>query len=134
MKTSLLKKALAGVSPLTRRFVRRQGEFAVRLHDLMAESGLSQRQLAEKMGKKESYVSRVLSGSVNPTLKTMVEFEVALGHEIIAIPYEGKAVLHQVSVPQWEFPATALYEEFLKKCSRAGEAAHYRAYGYSNVG
>ncbi|RDD29703.1 hypothetical protein CR161_02720 [Prosthecochloris sp. ZM] len=91
MKTSFLKKALEGVSPQTKKFVRRQGEFAVRLHDLMEECVMSQRQLAEQLGKKESYVCRVLSGSANPTLKTMVEFEVALGQDIFTIPYDGKA-------------------------------------------
>jgi len=136
MKPSCLKKALEGVSPLTKKFVRRQGEFAVRLHDLMERAGMSQRQLAEKLGKKESYVSRVLSGSANPTLKTMVEFEVALGQDIFSIPYEGKAVIYKVVVPQFEFPATSSsLEGYTTKSARAGGGARAVLYhDYSIAG
>lgn len=91
MGRSPLKTALAGVSPLTRRYVRRQGEFAVRLHDLMQERGLNRRQLAEEMGRSKSYVSRVLSGSANPTLKAIAEFEVVLGEDLMTIPGEGNS-------------------------------------------
>ncbi|KZK74439.1 MAG: hypothetical protein A3K90_08735 [Pelodictyon luteolum] len=135
MKPSCLKKALEGVSPLTKKYVRRQGEFAVRLHDLMERGGMSQRQLAEQLGKKESYVSRVLSGSANPTLKTMVEFEVALGQDIFSIPYEGKAFIYKVVVPQFQFPATSSLEGYTTKSARAGGGARAVLYhDYSIAG
>jgi len=51
---------------------------------------MTQRQLAEKLGKKESYISRILAGWANPTLRTIVEFEVALGQNIVEIPYQKK--------------------------------------------
>ena len=81
--TSLLKQTLAKISPYTKHFVKRQGEFALKVNELLDETGMTQRELAEKLGKKESYVSRVLSGWANPTFKTMTALEVALGIELI---------------------------------------------------
>lgn len=102
--TSLLRKAAAAVSPTTRRFVERQGAFAVRVTEIMKVSGITQRQLAEKLGKNESYISRIVAGWANPTLKTIVEFEVALGQNVIEIPCqqksEGSTVIGDDSV--WE--------------------------------
>ncbi|NTW82582.1 MAG: helix-turn-helix transcriptional regulator [Chlorobiaceae bacterium] len=45
---------------------------------------MTQRELAEKIGKKESYISRILSGYANTTLKTISELEEALGEDIIS--------------------------------------------------
>jgi ribosome-binding protein aMBF1 (putative translation factor) len=102
--TSLLRKAAAAVSPSTRRFVERQGAFAVRITEIMHVSGMTQRQLAEKLGKKESYISRIVAGWANPTLKTIVEFEVALGQDVIEIPYQKKSHVSTVIVDDraWE--------------------------------
>ncbi len=94
--TSSLRKVAATVSPSTRRFVERQGAFAVRITEIMKVSGISQRQLAEKLGKNESYISRIVAGWANPTLKTIVEFEVALGQNLIEIPYQQKSLASTV--------------------------------------
>ncbi|NTV46930.1 MAG: helix-turn-helix transcriptional regulator, partial [Chlorobiales bacterium] len=60
MSKSLLKRVMEKISPQKRNFVKRQGEIAVRIAELLTASGMTQRELAEKLGKKESYVSRVL--------------------------------------------------------------------------
>lgn len=68
--------------------------------------GWTQRQLAEALGKKESYVSRALAGGVNFTLRTIAQFEIALGVSLIATtdlhegtaPFYGPSVLHQPRV------------------------------------
>jgi transcriptional regulator with XRE-family HTH domain len=102
--TSLLRKAVASISPGTRKFVERQGEFAVKITEIMKLSGMTQRQLAEKLGKNESYISRMVAGWANPTLKTIVEFEIALGQNIIEIPYQKKNQISTVigSDTVWE--------------------------------
>jgi transcriptional regulator with XRE-family HTH domain len=53
--------------------------------DLMEEQRLTQEGLETQMGKHKSYVNRVLSGGVNLTLKTIAEFEEALGATIIEV-------------------------------------------------
>ena len=49
----------------------------------MAELGLTQRMLAEKMNCTQQYVSNVLKGKKNMTLETICMIENALGVEII---------------------------------------------------
>jgi transcriptional regulator with XRE-family HTH domain len=57
-----------------------------RIHELLAKEGISQRELASRLGKNEAEISRWLNGSQNFTLKTIVKLEVALRGDILAIP------------------------------------------------
>lgn len=92
MNTSFFQKFVEQIPPFTKKYVERQGEFAVKLSELLESTGMTQRELAEKLGKKESYVSRMLAGWSNPTLKTIVEFEVALGKDIVDFNLDVKKV------------------------------------------
>lgn len=49
----------------------------------MAELGLSQRMLADKMNCTQQYISKVLKGEKNFSLETLCKIEWALGIEII---------------------------------------------------
>ena len=67
------------VDPVERRLRRLLTRFSRRLlHVLNRRDGMTQAALAEQVGKDPSYVSRVLGGGVNLTLKTIAQFEVAL--------------------------------------------------------
>ncbi|MBI1183593.1 helix-turn-helix domain-containing protein [bacterium] len=57
-----------------------------RFQFLMESKGLNQKELAEKMGKREPEISKWLNGVQNFTLKTLCKLEIALGDEIISIP------------------------------------------------
>ena len=46
------------------------------------EKGMSQKQLAEKMGTKQSALSRLESGNYNPTLAFLRKVATALGSEV----------------------------------------------------
>lgn len=52
---------------------------------LLKETGLSQKEFANKMGKTEAEVSRWLSGSHNFTLKTLARISAVLGKDLITI-------------------------------------------------
>lgn len=67
-------------------------DIAVRLHALLRERGWSQSDLAGRVGKTKSYVSRVLAGTENVTLKTVAEFEAALGADVLTVPASEPAV------------------------------------------
>lgn len=68
---------------------------ANRVYDLLEQKGMSQKDLAKKLGKTETEVSRWLSGTHNLTLATIAKLSVALdddiimttGKQIIAKPY-----------------------------------------------
>ncbi|NTW53399.1 MAG: helix-turn-helix transcriptional regulator [Chlorobaculum sp.] len=85
---SLFQNVLDTVPSGTKKYVNRQLGFAATVSKKLKLVGMTQRELAEKMGKKESYISRILSGDANPTLKTIAELEVALGEDVIAFTLE----------------------------------------------
>ncbi len=86
MSKSTFERLLEEVPSIRRRFVRMQGDIATQIHKLLEEKGWTQRRLADEMGKRESHISRILSGGGNPTIKTIVEFEEALDAEILVAP------------------------------------------------
>ncbi|HEU0131800.1 MAG TPA: helix-turn-helix transcriptional regulator [Mycobacteriales bacterium] len=50
--------------------------------EVLAEQGVTQRELARRLGKSESAVSQVLGGDRNLTLNTLAEYLDALGHRL----------------------------------------------------
>jgi len=61
-------------------------DIAMRLHDILDEKGMSQKDLAKLMGKKESEISRWLKGMHNFTMKSIAKLQVALGENILSVP------------------------------------------------
>lgn len=87
---SLFKELVDRISPLTKRYVERQVGFAATVAEKLRLTGMTQRELADILKKKESYISRILSGDANPTLKTISELEVAVGEDIITFNLQCK--------------------------------------------
>ncbi|EOC1277710.1 XRE family transcriptional regulator [Cronobacter sakazakii] len=64
----------------------------------MEDAGLNQTDLAKKLGKSKAYVSQLLDGTRNMTLKTLADISYALGAEAkVCIIRNGVDVSHQVS-------------------------------------
>ena len=61
-------------------------EITMRIYLLMKEKGMSQKALAEHLGKKPSEVSKWLHGGHNLTLKTIAKIEAVLNADIINVP------------------------------------------------
>lgn len=51
----------------------------------MAKNDFSQYWVAKQLGKKGSWISRILNGKNNFTMKTILEFEKFFGEDIITI-------------------------------------------------
>ncbi len=81
---SLFQELVERIPDVTKKYVNRQAGFATTVSEKLKDTGMTQRELAEKVGKKESYISRILSGNATPTLKTIAELEVALGEDVIS--------------------------------------------------
>ena len=64
-------------------------DIAMRLHEILEEKGLSQKQLAQMLGKKESEISRWLKGMHNFTTKTIAKLQIALEETIVSVPKGG---------------------------------------------
>ena len=61
-------------------------EITMRIYLLMKEKGMSQKALAEHLGKKPSEISKWLHGGHNLTLKTIAKIEAVLETDIINVP------------------------------------------------
>lgn len=88
-----------------KRFIDKSLQIGDEIVRLLEEKGMTQRQLAEVLGKKESQVSKWLTGFHNFTLKTITEIEDVLGEDILLTYLEAKkrfgkmpVVLHQTVV------------------------------------
>ena len=57
-------------------------ENAYAIMDYMQDKGLSRNDVAEKLGVSPQYVSKILSGKVNFSFKTISEIEECLGIEV----------------------------------------------------
>jgi ribosome-binding protein aMBF1 (putative translation factor) len=73
-------------SPARRRGYERAGRtirLAMEIHELREKRGLSQRQLAERLGTTQSAVARLEAGNVSPSLPTLDKVAEALGVELV---------------------------------------------------
>ena len=56
-----------------------QNEIFREVHGYMQEKGITQKELAKKLGVSDAYVSQVLNGKFNFTLKKLIELGLAIG-------------------------------------------------------
>lgn len=60
-------------------------DVAARLDGVLKKQGVTQHELARRLGKRDSEISKWLSGRHNFTLSTIASIEVALGVKIVAV-------------------------------------------------
>lgn len=60
-----------------------------RIFEILETKGIDQRTLAQKLGKHESEVSKLLSGEHNFTLKTLLKIQSSIGEKIIEVTKEA---------------------------------------------
>lgn len=72
--------------PETRRYVHKNLMVMAEISRLMKEKGWSQKELAKKMGKTESEISKWMSGLHNLTLKSVAKLEVILDATLLEVP------------------------------------------------
>jgi transcriptional regulator with XRE-family HTH domain len=66
-------------------------KFTMRLHEVMQEQGISKTELARRLGVSQPYVTRVLKGSDNLTVGTMVKLARAVGASLQISLQESEA-------------------------------------------
>lgn len=99
MKRNLLfDECVASVPSDVRAEVSLNMDIANRITDLLKEKNMTQRDLAKRMDKRESEVSRWLGGSHGFTVSTLAKIEAALGEPIIEVckPYDGSFVFYPI--------------------------------------
>ena len=73
------------VSPEIMIEVQLSADIIARIDLLLKEKNMTQRELAQKLGKNESIVSRWTTGLPNFTLRTLSQLSVALGEPLIQL-------------------------------------------------
>lgn len=86
MPKTLLERLADQIDPVDAAYFDLADLVAERVGELLDERGWTQRELARRLGKAESYVSRLLSGGQNATLKTLAQLQHALGAQIVTTP------------------------------------------------
>ena len=78
---------IAARTPMqTRRSVTKMLDVADRIHTLLEQKQMSQKDLAVALHKSESEISKWLSGTHNMELKTIIRIEEALDADILMVP------------------------------------------------
>ena len=86
MKSKIAERIMSKTSEETKLFVKKYGDITVRVYQILKEKGITQKDLAERMGKTPSEISKWLSGEHNFTLRSLTRLEAELGTEIIYVP------------------------------------------------
>lgn len=84
-RNSIIGARRAIVSPEVRRRVDLTLLIVDRIHSILEEKGLKQKDLASMLGKKESEISKWMRGTLNFTIDTITSIENALGTPILQI-------------------------------------------------
>lgn len=74
------------MTPEMRRQMEMSVKIANRIYEILEKKGLSQKDLAQLLGKTETEVSRWLSGTHNMTMATIAKISEALHTDIIVVP------------------------------------------------
>lgn len=100
-KNPLFEKCLSNVAPEVREEVRLNMDIANRIYDILQARNMTQREFAALMGKRESEISRWLTGSHGFTTTTLAKIATVLGEPIVQIKHEPET--KYVFIPMGEF-------------------------------
>ena len=84
-RNSIIETRRSKVAPEIRRRVDMSFHIVDRIHSILEERGLKQKDLAYMLGKKESEISKWMRGTHNFTLETISSIENALGVSILQV-------------------------------------------------
>ena len=84
-KNSLFDQCVANVAPEVMEEVSLNVDIANRIYDLLKEKKMTQREFAALMGKRESEISRWLTGSHGFTTTTLTKISAVLGEPVVMV-------------------------------------------------
>lgn len=86
LKNPLLEKLRTEISPEDKARIDESFVIADRIAFLLKKNNLNQKQLAERLNKRESEISKWLSGAHNFTIDTLARISNAIGERVYEIP------------------------------------------------
>ena len=104
-RSKVLEERRKRVNPEIRDTVALSFRIVDRIHDILVEKGLKQKDLALKLGKSEAEISKWMRGTHNFTIETLVSIENALEAPVIQVYHQEK--------PAYEFDSIVAAEPLL---------------------
>jgi transcriptional regulator with XRE-family HTH domain len=86
MKSKVAEQMMAKMPQDVKIFVDKYADIVVRVNQLLREKRFTQKDLAEKMEKNPSEISKWLGGNHNFTLRSIAKLEAELGETILYVP------------------------------------------------
>lgn len=86
MRSKVFQRILDKTPEDVKIFTRHYGDLVVRINSLLKEKGYTQKDLAEKLNKKPSEISKWLKGEHNFTLRSLAKLEAELGAPLLYVP------------------------------------------------
>lgn len=86
MKSKVAERMMAKMPEDVKIFVDKYADIVVRINQLLKERQYSQKELAEKLNKNPSEISKWLAGDHNFTLRSIAKLEAELGETILYVP------------------------------------------------
>ncbi len=98
----IMEEVRKKITPEIQKQVDMQVMIANRIYDLLEQKGMSQKDLAQKLGKTETEVSRWLCGTHNLTMATIAKIAVALDDDLITptVTKRRSRLLPKLSLPR----------------------------------
>ncbi len=81
-------------------FVKHSFDLVDKIHSLLEQKGMEQKDLARLLGKNESEISKWMTGTHNFTLKTISKIEAAIGESILDVKAQ-KPVIFYFTNPEY---------------------------------
>lgn len=101
----IINQALTTLPEDSRQYVDKNLALTERVQALMDEKGWTQKELATLLDKRESEISRWLTGMHNFTLRSLTKLEVALGADIFTVPGTAHAQAQRYSFMYLTLPS-----------------------------
>ena len=84
-RNKILEERRKHVNPDVRKSVELSFQIVDRIHKILDEKNLKQKDLATRLGKSEAEISKWMRGTHNFTIDTLVSIEIALGEPILQV-------------------------------------------------
>jgi transcriptional regulator with XRE-family HTH domain len=86
MRSKYADEVLADAPPEVGIFVEFYTNLTMRVNSILKQKGITQKELAQSLGKQPSEISKWLSGEHNFTLRSIAKLQAELGEVLIEIP------------------------------------------------
>ena len=123
---NLFEKYLESVDPEIRNEVSLNIDIANRIYDLIKKKGMTQREFAALMGKRESEVSRWLSGTRGFTTNTLAKISAVLGEPVVKVPEASEQSMVSYSAFLYVCPADARDGKYTFKAEKRSGKYEYK--------